>query len=245
MNVNKFCLIVFFTSFFSFSQKKEITTERDYTILNKTLEHYFHIKRYRDSLDLVDLKVLEKKSKNSKEVKRIVKEDIKRIKKNDTVYIKIMADKFYYGQFLKKDASWKRKKEYYQFSEKLDSIFSENEVINYQKQLGDNLYFWNNEKINYKDRVFIINDLKFTRNEIKKMSEIERDKFNKKTALLEEKLNLYTFSKPIYSINKLYALIAYNRGGNNIIYIYKKTNKKWIIELVLSNNYLIDKLIGN
>ncbi len=240
--VNKLILMVFFTSFFSFSQKKEIKTENDYIILNNTLEHYFHVKHYRDSIHLIDLKILEEKSKNSKEVKRIVKEDIKRIKKNDTVYIKIIADKFYYNQFFKKNARWRKDKVYNQFSEKLDTIFSENEVNNYQKQLENNFYLWANEKINYKDRVFIINDLTFTRNEIIKMSEIERDKYNKKTDLLEEELNLYTFSKPIYSIDKAYALIAYNSGGTNNLYIYKKTNKKWLLELVLSNNYFIDKI---
>ncbi len=38
---------------------------------------------------------------------------------------------------------------------------------------------------------------------------------------LEKKLNLYTFSKPIYSLNKKDILIAYNSEGTNILNIFE------------------------
>ncbi len=59
---------------------------------------------------------------------------------------------------------------------------------------------------------------------------------------LEKKLNLYTFSKPIYSIDKKYILIAYNSGGTNILNIYENLDTNWKLKFSLSNNYFVDRI---
>ncbi len=229
-----FILILF--SFYGFAQKKEIKSNEDYTILNNAIERYFIARKFSDSLFFNS--ELFKEYPNHKKMER----DIKRRKKRDTLYIKTVADKILYKQFLKEKAIWKRNRYYKKYLTKLDSIFSSDEVANYNKQLKNNFYLWNKNKINFKDRVYVNNKMQFTREEIKKLPKEKKNLELRKIYDLEKKLNLYTFSKPIYSIDNKYALIAYNSEGTNILNIYENLDSKWKFKLSLSNNLIISKV---
>ncbi len=224
-------LLLGFISFYSFSQKKEIKAERDYIILNKSLEHYFYGKHIRDSLFYNSETT--KKYIESKEVKRAI---IKR-GKLDTIYIKYIADKVLYKMFLEENAKWKREKRYKKFSNDLEIIFSDDEVKYYLNQLESNHYLWNEDKIDFKDRVFVVKKFNYTREEAKLMGIVEKDQLGR--TLIQRTNRYFTFSKPIYSKNNNTALIAYSYNANFILYIYEKVNKKWVFKLVLSKSYFI------
>ncbi len=230
-----FCIFSFIT-FFSFSQKIEIELSEDYIIINRSLEQYFYMKHIRDSLFYNS--EITKKYIESKEIKRTI---IRR-KKRDTLYIKVIADKILYKQFLRENARWKRSRNYKKFLTELNVIFSIDEVANYNKQLEDNYYFWNKSNINFKDRVFVNDEIVLTREEIRNLPSEKKSLELRKIYDLEKRLNLYTFSKPIYSIDKKYILIAYNSGGTNILNIYEDLEAKWKLKFSLSNNYFISKI---
>ena len=232
-------LAIVFTSFCGLAQKKEIKSKDDYLILNKTLEIHFAAKKKEDSLFFKDASRFLKDSVQ----RRKIESYIKRRKKQDTLYIKIIADKVLYKQFLRKNANWRKQKYTKKYLAKLNSIFTEKEITNFNKQLKSNCYLWDKLKIRFKNSVFINKEFSLTKDEIKKLSKEQNKIEQEKIASLERKLNLYTFSKPIYSLHKKYALIAYNRVGTNILHIFKKVNNGWVLEFTLNNNMFISKVI--
>ena len=231
-------IIFIFISLHSFSQKKEIIKNSDdYNILNKTIDRFFYFKHERDSIELVDLMLIEKKVPNNIEIQKSIKEAKEEIK-NDTIYIKAIADKIMYKTFFSKKARWKiEKKRYKKVAEDLEVIFSLNEMEYYQEQVEDNIYLWRAKKINSKGRVFIEQKYNYTREEAIIRGIIERDKLGR--VLIQRTNHYFTFSKPIYSKNRNIALIAYNFNANYILYIFERINNEWVFKLVLSESYLI------
>lgn len=242
VQIIKKTVIVFITilsSFHCLAQKKKIESKDDYSILNKAIEKYFIAKKKSDSLYGIDISAFLKDSAQAK----IIRRHQKRRKKLDTLHINAIADKILYTQFLRENAHWKKNRYYKKFSTTLDSIFSTVEVANYCKQLKDNFYLWDTTNIKFKGRAFINNKVSLTREEIKKLPKEQQKTERKKIYALEKKLNLYTFSKPIYSRDRQHALIAYNSRGKNILHIFKKVNNYWQIEFTLQNNMIIDKIM--
>ncbi len=229
-------LLLALFSFYGFSQRKEIKSNDDYTVLNIAIEKYFIVKKFSDSLffssELYKANPLHKK----------IKLNVKRRKKRDTLYIKAIADKIIYNQFLRENARWKRSRYNKKYLTELNIIFSIDEVANYNKQLEDNCYLWDKSNINFKDRVFVNDEIQLTREEIKNLPYEKKNLELRKIYDLEKRLNLYTFSKPIYSIDKKYILIAYNSGGTNILNIYENLDTNWKLKFSLSNNYFISKI---
>ena len=227
-----------------YAQKKEIKFEDDYRILNKTLARYFFFKHKNDSLELAKLLFLKEKSPNDKVILRALRKAGKE-KNNDTLYIKAIADKDLYHKFLSKNAKWrKEKKRYKKISNRLNNVFSEEEIANYNKQLGDNFYVWKAEKIGFKNRVFIKKLFKYTKSEIKSLKKEGKVKEIEKLSDFNKSINykIFTFSKPIYSKKNAVALIAYQYLGNYILYVFKKTNNEWTVDFVLSDSYFINSI---
>lgn len=222
----------------SFAQKKEIKSSDDYIILNKTIKKYFIAKKKRDSLYFTDISNFLKDSAQAKKIRR----HKKRRKKLDTLHIKAIADKIIYKQFFEKDAKWKRNKYYKKHLHLLNNIFSKEEIEHYNKQLESNDYLWDENKISFEDLVFVNNGMRFTREEIDNLPEDKKMLELKKTFNLEGKLNLYTFSKPIYSINNNYALIAYEKGGTRILNIFEKLDDHWNFKYSINNNIIISRV---
>lgn len=220
----------------STGQNYEIQSIDDYSILNKSIERYFYSRAINDSLFFNS--DLYKENSENKEVIRAVKMR----KKLDTLYIELTSDKINYERFLKNDARWKREKWFKKFKPYLDSIFSEKEVTNYKKQLEDNNYFWSENKIDFKDHVFVINELVHSRKEISEMSQTKKDSLLRENSKLTKHKNVYTFSKPIFSIDKNIGLIAYSNIANNVLLIYEKKDNNWYFKHLLSENYFIDKI---
>ena len=233
-----FVLLFSFISLVGFSQKTQIKAEEDYTLLNKSLIKYFEVKHFSDSLFFNSEFYL--KNANHKKTIR----DVKFRKSLDTIFLKAIADKLLYRRFLEEDAKWKREKRYNKFSAFLDQVFSKDEVEHYKKQIEDNFYLWNEDKIGFSDYVFVEEDFELTREELKSL--------NKKTTTFELEYQskskkfvrhrLFTFSKPIYSRDHKIALISYNYGGNNLLYMYKKVNNQWFFKLAISENWFIDHI---
>lgn len=226
-----FVLVLILFSFYGFAQKIEIKTKSDYIILNKSLEQYFNGKRIRDSLFYNSETT--KKYIESKEVRH----DIIRRKKLDTIYIKYIADKVLYKMFLKENAKWRREKRYKKFSNDLEIIFSDDEVKHYLKQLKNNHYLWSEDKIDFKDHVFVVKKFNYNREDAKLRGIVEKDQLGR--TLIQRTNRYFTFSKPIYSKNNKIALMAYQYNANFILYIYEKVDKEWVFKIVLSESYFI------
>ena len=238
--IKKRIVVIFILSFFTlsvFSQKRMIKSNDDYILLNKTIMRHFIAKKKSDSIFIMNASPFLKDSVQAKKIRRYEK----RRKKLDTLQIKIIADKGLYKQFLKKDAMWK--KVYKKHLKRLNRFFSAKEVANYNKQLKNNCYLWDSNRVSFKNRVFIIKDIKYTKEEIKKLPKKQKLIEQRKIDKLEKKLNLFTFSKPIYSLNRQYALIAYNNGGTNVLRIFKKINNRWQHDFTLNNDHFIDRVL--
>ncbi len=136
-----------------------------------------------------------------------------------------------------------KNKYYKKYLTELNNIFSIDEVVNYNKQLESNFYLWDKSKINFKDRIFINNKIQFTRDEIKNLSKEKKKLELRKIYDLGKKLNLYIFSKPIYSINNKYVLIAYEREGTRILNIFERIDNNWKFKYSLNNNMFVDRII--
>lgn len=86
-----------------------------------------------------------------------------------------------------------------------------------------------------------------TREEIFKMSRASKDSLLRENSKLTKHKNVYTFSKPIFSIDNNIALITYSGSTNNIansvLLIYEKKEKKWYFKHLLSENGYVDRLV--
>ncbi|WP_162497594.1 hypothetical protein [Aureibaculum marinum] len=173
---------------------------------------------------------------------RVNKSQLKIRRALDTIYLKKIADKLFYQNFLKNDAHWKREKRHKKIKHQLDSIFSEAEVVNYKKLLDDNNYVWNPDKIDFKDRVFMVDELIYTKKEMDKFAIDKKDSSNLKIRKFNKKNNLFVFSKPLYSLNKNTALIVYTYSGNYVLLIFDKKGKNWQFKHKLSESYFISKI---
>lgn len=235
-------ILLLFISLHSFSQKKEIIKNSDdYVILNKTIERFSFYKYKRDSIELVDLMLIEKEIPNNIEIQKSIKEVKKEIK-NDTIYIKAIADKILYKTFFSKKAKWKKeKKRYKKYTKDLEIIFYKEEDY-YLAQLEDNNYLWDIKKIESVNQVFIKEMFKYTRDEIKSLKKEDKLQEIEKLSMFNKSIGhqLFIFSKPIYSKDEKISLISYQYLGNNILYIFEKKDKKWEIKLVLSYTYMVD-----
>ncbi|MCB0486608.1 MAG: hypothetical protein KDC47_10470, partial [Flavobacteriaceae bacterium] len=198
-----------------YSQKRQIV-ENDYILLNKSIYMYFENKKISDSIFYIFNNSLDSLTPLHKI--ELIKRDLL-----DTIFLDEKADKKrLYVNFLKENAHWKREKRYQKYMNQLDSIFSKKELENYKNQLSENLYTWDDAKICPQQKVFVLNKSDLQKNKVDiKLSNVksyeEYYRLNTKFFIRDR---LFTFSKPIYSIKKNTALIAYHYGGNYFLYIF-------------------------
>jgi len=238
VKISKIVVVLFLLLFSAngFSHQQEITAHDDYIILNKTIERYMMIKKFSDSLFYNSAVYTENSSD------KLIIREVKLRKKRDTLTINHIADNTMYKQYLHKDAHWKRAINDKTKLSFLEHVFSKDEIANYELQ-SDLSYVWNKDNIHLNNRVVFNTDVQFSRAEIDDLPKSKKQVELNKIYNLEKNSNLYTFSKPIYSLDKNYAIISYQKEGTRILTIFEKLEDKWVYKNSINNNMFITRIL--
>lgn len=138
--------------------------------------------------------------------------------KLDTIYLKFQSSQRVFDRFFD-NPLWDRQNRSEEDLEYFSSIFSPRRVASYKNQLTQESIVWDINKIKTTYPVVVVDD----------HSNIQDDK-------------LFTFSKPIYSLDGKNILMTYQKNGHFVLFIFERDKNKIELKNYMKQDYSITTL---
>ena len=214
-------LCIFAVSVTIEAQNNPVLDKNDYTLLNNELNRKIMSLQFRDSLR----EVLANRDSLSYKHWLLRMKDFKPF---DTLLLKSWANTDLYKYFVNK-GDYKFFKFNKQFEFELKQLYTKIEIENFKKQLKPNNLSWQQNKIDSFLPVLVHDSIQ----EIKLEKYITPEEYEKYGRVR----NLYwVIGKPIYSINKNYAIIGSRTSNSFFFSFYKKIKNQWVFQFTVSRH---------